>query len=43
MDSSIRKLYEDGLISARAAYDKAIDKSALEDIGEAASVAPPSD
>ena len=42
MDASIRKLYEDGLISARAAYDKAIDKSALEDIGEAASAAPPS-
>ena len=40
MDSSIRKLYEDGLISARAAYDKAIDKNALEDIGEAASAAP---
>jgi twitching motility protein PilT len=42
MDASIRKLYEEGLISARAAYDKAIDKSALEDIGEAASAPPPS-
>ena len=37
MDASIRKLYEEGLISARAAYDKAIDKSSLEDIGEEAS------
>jgi twitching motility protein PilT len=37
MDASIRKLYEAGVISARAAYDKAIDKSSLEDIGEAAS------
>ena len=32
MDSSIRKLYEEKKISARAAYDKAIDKAAFKDI-----------
>ena len=43
MDSSIRKLYEEGLITARAAYDKAIDKSTLEDLANEASApqAPP--
>jgi twitching motility protein PilT len=35
MDSSIRKLYEDGLIGARAALDKAIDKSNFKDLAEA--------
>jgi twitching motility protein PilT len=44
MDSSIRKLYEDGLIGARAALDKAIDKSNFKDIAEAPTppTAPPS-
>ncbi len=43
MDSSIRKLYDDGLIGARAALDKAIDKSNFKDLGEAPSppAAPP--
>jgi len=35
MDSSIRKLYDEGLIGARAALDKAIDKSVFKDIAEA--------
>jgi twitching motility protein PilT len=34
MDASIRKLYEEGLISVRAALDKAIDKSAFKDLAE---------
>jgi twitching motility protein PilT len=34
MDSSIRRLYEQKLISARAALDKAIDKSAFKDLLE---------
>ncbi len=34
MDSSIRKLYEDGLIGARAALDKAIDKSNFKELTE---------
>ena len=34
MDSSIRKLYEEGVIGARAAIDKAIDKSAFKDLLE---------
>jgi twitching motility protein PilT len=34
MDSSIRKLYEEGVIGARAALDKAIDKSNFKDIAE---------
>jgi twitching motility protein PilT len=34
MDSSIRQLYEQKLISARAALDKAIDKSAFKDLIE---------
>jgi hypothetical protein len=29
MDSSIRKLFDEGKITARAAYDKAIDKEAF--------------
>ena len=32
MDSSIRRLYEDKVISARAALDKAIDKSVFRDL-----------
>jgi hypothetical protein len=35
MDSSIRKLYDDGLIGARAALDKAIDKSNFKELTEA--------
>ncbi len=33
MDSSIRRLFEAGLITARAAYDKAIDKEQFKDAG----------
>jgi twitching motility protein PilT len=32
MDSSIRKLFDEKKISARAAYDKAIDKEAFKDL-----------
>ncbi len=32
MDTSIRRLYEEGTVSARAAYDKAIDKELFRDI-----------
>jgi twitching motility protein PilT len=32
MDSSIRKLLDEGKITARAAYDKAIDKEAFKDV-----------
>jgi twitching motility protein PilT len=32
MDSSIRRLHEEGVVSARAAYDKAIDKELFKDI-----------
>jgi twitching motility protein PilT len=32
MDSSIRKLFEEGKITARAAYDKAIDKEQFKDV-----------
>jgi twitching motility protein PilT len=32
MDTAIRDLYEQGLVSARAAYDKAIDKELFKDI-----------
>ena len=32
MDAAIRELYEDGLVTARAAYDKAIDKELFKDI-----------
>jgi twitching motility protein PilT len=35
MDASIRRLYEEKKISARAALDKAIDKTAFADIAEA--------
>jgi twitching motility protein PilT len=35
MDTSIRRLYDAGLITARAALDKAIDKSAFKDLSEA--------
>ena len=31
MDTSIKKLFEEGKISARAAYDKAIDKEIFKD------------
>jgi twitching motility protein PilT len=34
MDSSIRKLYENGVIGARAALEKAIDKSTFKDLTE---------
>jgi len=34
MDSSIRRLYEEGKVSARAAHDKAIDKSLFKDLVE---------
>jgi twitching motility protein PilT len=36
MDSSIRQLYDDKKISARAALDKAIDKSQFKDLVEPA-------
>jgi twitching motility protein PilT len=39
MDSSIRNLYEEGLVTARSAYDKAIDKELFKDILEEASSA----
>jgi twitching motility protein PilT len=36
MDASIRKLYDEGKVSARAAYDKAIDKESFKALlGEA--------
>ena len=34
MDSSIRKLYDEKQITARAAIDKAIDKSQFKDLVE---------
>jgi twitching motility protein PilT len=34
MDSSIRRLYEAGTVTARAAYDKAIDKEQFKDLAE---------
>ncbi len=34
MDSSIRALYDEGLITAKAAYDKAIDKELFKDIAD---------
>ena len=34
MDSSIRRLFEAGTVSARAAYDKAIDKEQFKDLME---------
>jgi twitching motility protein PilT len=36
MDSSIRRLYKDGEITARTAYDKAIDKEQFKDLLETA-------
>jgi twitching motility protein PilT len=36
MDGSIRRLYEAGLVTARAAYDKAIDKEQFKDLLETA-------
>jgi twitching motility protein PilT len=40
MDASIRELYEEGVVTARAAYDKAVDKELFKDImDEAASAA----
>ena len=40
MDGSIRALYEEGTVTARAAYDKAVDKELFKDImDEAASAA----
>jgi twitching motility protein PilT len=36
MDSSIRALYEEGKVTARSAYDKAIDKELFKDIMEEA-------
>ena len=35
MDTSIRRLYEDKKVTARAAYDKAIDKEQFKDILQA--------
>ncbi len=35
MDGSIRRLYNEGKVSARAAYDKAIDKDMFKDLAEA--------
>jgi twitching motility protein PilT len=32
MDAAIRNLYEEGKITARAAYDKAINKELFEDL-----------
>ena len=32
MDGSIRALYEEGIVTARAAYDKAVDKELFKDI-----------
>jgi twitching motility protein PilT len=42
MDTSIRRLYDAGLISARAALDKAIDKSSFKDLLEAEAASPSS-
>ena len=36
MDTSIRQLYEDGVVTARAAYDKAIDKELFKDLADEA-------
>jgi Tfp pilus assembly pilus retraction ATPase PilT len=36
MDGSIRRLYEAGEITARTAYDKAIDKEQFKDLLETA-------
>ena len=42
MDTSIRALYDEGLVTAQVAYDKAIDKELFKDIIEdATGVAPP--
>ena len=35
MDGSIKKLYDEEKVSARAAYDKAIDKEIFKDLLEA--------
>jgi len=35
MDGSIKKLYQEGLVTARAAFDKAIDKEKFKDLLEA--------
>ncbi len=40
MDSSIRKLYEEKKISARAAVDKAIDKTQFKDLIESGATHP---
>jgi len=34
MDTSIRKLYDEGVVTARAAYDKAIDKELFKDLAD---------
>jgi hypothetical protein len=41
MDSSIRKLYDEKKISARAAVDKAIDKTQFKDLIESGAVNAP--
>jgi len=41
MDSSILKLYEDGVVSLEAAYDKAIDKERFKDLVQEESGPPP--
>jgi twitching motility protein PilT len=38
MDTAIRELYDQGLVSARSAYDKAIDKELFKDIMDEVSV-----
>jgi twitching motility protein PilT len=38
MDASIRELYDNGLVTARAAYDKAIDKEQFKDLVEDISI-----
>ena len=40
MDTAIRELYEQNLVSARSAYDKAIDKELFKDIMEEAMSSP---
>lgn len=35
MDSSIRKLFDDGIIDTRTAFDKAIDKELFQDLADA--------
>jgi len=34
MDTSIRRLYEAGVVTAQAAYDKSIEKESFKDLAE---------